>query len=410
MWIFSSWLFNLRFRKLSFIIDNICQTFQSECREEIKKEVDGITSKFPAVLTRLKLKDAKDRMHATFKPIVGKTVILKPPIFTAHEVEKMKTNYKVYWIVLGLLLTFETLLYSLMGTMFIPKKIRDTFTGAEFIFGFAFALIFVAALHYAFKNLWTFLEAKQIIETEKLDKKELNRFYPNLWLSVIILVLFLFANTYTGYIRAIVVEPASTSSSEFLDRIHLPLLVLSIIVTFLVALVMALLEKDISEKSEKYRIYRNWYKQQKERKIYNTAIRKMLQSCDETIRLKIEKYWSLMKDVQRALGREYDDKHEELMGDLRKKLENKEIDLTHIEDYTYRLYQPVASTCLALFTYGILSDPMMQQTLSELDKVKEGIEKFETTFSYYAEADDEVDAGSLEIYKTSRKQLQDEES
>jgi hypothetical protein len=398
MWIFSSWLFKLRFRKLPFIVDNICQTFQSECREEIKKEFDGITRQFPAILTRLKLKDAKERMHATYTPIVGKTVILKHPIFTAHEVEKTKTNMKVYLFVLVLLLIFESLLYSLMGTIFIPKKIRDTFVGTEFIFGFAFALIFVAALHFAFKNLWTFLEAKQIINTEKLDKKELVKFYPNLVLSLFILSLFLITNTYTGFIRAKIIDPASTassssSSSSLLDTISGPVLVLSVMVTFIVALVMALLERDISEKYEKYRIYRNWYKQQKERKVYNTAIRKMLQNCNETIRLKIEKYWSLMKDVHRALGREYDEKHEELFMDLRKRLENNEMDLSNIDDSTYRHYRPVASTCLALFTYGILLDPMMQKTLSELDEVKVDIEKFESTF--ISEADSDIDSGAL---------------
>lgn len=409
MWIFSSWLFKLRFRKLPFIVDNICQTFQSECREDIKKDIDGITSKFPAVLTRLKLKDAKERMHATYTPIVGKPVILKHPIFTAQEVEQMKTNRKVYWVVLGLLLMFECFLYSLMSNLFIPKSFRDLLDGEEFIFGLAFALIFVAGLHYAFKNLWAFLEAKQIIETENLDKKELVRFYPNLWLSVVILLLFLFANTYTGYVRAMIIEPAATASSDFIDKIHIPLLLLSIIVTFLVALVMALLEKDISEKSEKTRIHGNWYKQQKERKVYNTAVRKMLQNCNETIRLKIEKYWSLMKDVQRALGREYDDKHEELFRDLRSRLENNEIDLANIDDHTYRRYQPVASTCLALFTYGILSDPMMQKTLADLNEVRAEIEKFESTFR---ECDNEDDgtADIVQLQTTGEKQNQDEVS
>ena len=372
MWFLNSWFFGFRYRKLPFIIDNICQTFQSDCREEVKKDVDGITSKYPAILTRLKLKDAKERMHATYIQVVGNPVTLRQPIFTAQEVEKIKTNRITYFIVLGLLLFFESVLYSLMGSKFIPKGIRKLFMGsAELVFGFAFALIFVAALHYAFKNLWTFLEAKHIIEINKLDRKELKRFYPNLVLSL----LFLVANTYTGYIRAMIVEPASTSSSGFIDKIHGPLLVLSILVTFVVAFVMALLEKDIAEKSEKYRIYRNWYKQQKERKVYNTLIRDMLQSCNETIRLKIEKYWNLMKDIQRMAGREYDEKHTGLYNELRNRIESNQINLSEIDDQTYRYFQPVAATCLALFTYGVVSDPMMPKTLSEFSSVRLKIKK-----------------------------------
>jgi len=391
MLVLNSWFFRFRYRKLPFIIDNICQTFQSDCREEIKKDVDGITSKFPSILTRLKLKEAKERMHVTYTPLVGNTVTLRQPIFTAQEVEKLKTNRKAYFFVLIILFIFESILYSFMGSMFIPKGIRKLFTGsAELVFGFAFALIFVAALHYAFKNLWTFLEAKHIIEIEKLDRKELKRFYPNLVLSLVILFLFLVANTYTGYIRSLIVEKGTSSSSEFLNMIHGPLLVLSILVTFVVALVMALLEKDIAEKSEKYRIYKNWYKQQKERKVYNTLIRDMLQSCNETIRLKIEKYWNLMKDIQRAAGREHDEKHTELYNELRNRIESNQINLSEIDDQTYRYFQPVAATCLALFTYGIVSDPMMQKTLSELQNTIDDIESFESTFTANADADDET--------------------
>jgi len=404
MWILNSWLFRFRYGKLNFLIDNICQTFQSDCREEIKKELDGITGKFPAVYTRLKLKDAKERMHATFTPLVGNPIILRHPIFTAHEVEKLKTNRKIYIVVLVLLLFFESILYSLMGTMFIPKGLRDTFVGTELIFGFAFALIFVSALHYAFKNLWTFFEAKHIIEINSYDGKELKRFYPNLAISLVILVLFLVINTYTGYIRAIIVEPASTASSDFLDRIRGPLLVFSILVTFVVALVMALLEKDIAEKAENYRIYKNWYKQQKERKTYNTMIRNMLQSSNEAIHLKIEKYWNLTKDVQRTVGREYDEKHAELYSELRGRIEKNEIDLTNIDDPNYRYFQPVEATCFTLFTYGITCDPMVQKTLSKLKNAQDEIEAFESTFTMDSAAADDKEFSSVSHQKNKNEE------
>ena len=101
----------------------------------------------------------------------------------------------------------------------------------------------------------------------------------------------------------------------------------------------------------------------------------MLQSCNETIRLKIEKYWNLMKDIQRMAGREYDEKHTGLYNELRNRIESNQINLSEIDDQTYRYFQPVAATCLALFTYGVVSDPMMPKTLSEFSSVRLKIKK-----------------------------------
>lgn len=379
MWLLNSWFFKLRYHKLPFIIDNICQTFQSDCRADIKKDFEKITARYPHTLTRLKLKDAKERMHATYTSIVGKRVTLTHPIFTANEVEKLKTNRKIYLLVLGLLLFFEAILYSSMGTLLIPRKIQE-FIGVEWLFGFAFALIFVAALHFSYKNLWTFVEAKHIIETDSFDKKELKRFYPNLALSLIILFLFIVTNIATGYIRAVIFDPSSGSSDPLMETIKGPLLIFSIIATFMVALVMALLEKDISEKSEKYKIYKNWAKQQRERKEYNTEIRRALQRCNEVMRAHIEKYWNLLKDVQRVLKREVDEEHRDLYKAFRNQLSDHTLDLSTIDAQTYRKFSPVAATSFELFRYGVESNPSLQAQLDELRESIAEIEKFEDSF------------------------------
>ena len=81
--------------------------------------------------------------------------------------------------------------------LFRSKTLKD-FAGIEFIFGFAFAVIFVAALHFAFKSLWEFLEAKYLIEKDKLDKVELKPFYSKLSLAFLILVIFIITNINLG--------------------------------------------------------------------------------------------------------------------------------------------------------------------------------------------------------------------
>lgn len=265
----------------------------------------------------------------------------------------------------------------MMATLFIKRQTLKDFTGIEFIFGFAFALIFVAALHFAFKKLWEFWDAKCIIEVKKLDKTRLKPFYINLVISIIILIVFVVTNIYTGFIRATILEPSSTGSSSFIDKIHGPLLVFSIAITFIVALVMALLEKEISDRSEKYKVYKNWKRQKKELKIYNTQIKEMLKSCQERKNILTEKYWGILKDLQRVFNLEVDANRLPLYDEFNEKLSRNEIDLNNIDDKIYQYYLPIAVSRHELFKYGIDTDKYISETIIDLQNKVEIIEQSE---------------------------------
>jgi hypothetical protein len=303
---------------------------------------------------------------------------MKHPIFTENEVAKFEQNRFSYVVVLFLMISFESVLYSLMASLFIKKNTLKDFPGIEFIFGFAFALIFVAALHFAFENLWSYFEAKYLIEKDDLNKKiELKPFFRKLLLAVIILIVFIITNVYTGYIRAIILEPSSTSSSSFIEKIHGPLLVFSIAITFIVALVMALLEKDIAEKSEKYKVFMNWKRQQKERKLYNIQVRDMLKKCIYIKENLPEKYWGLLKDLQRVFKIEVDADKQALYDELTGKLETNKIELHKLDDKIYHYYLPVAITNYELFRYGIDNDTSINSTITDLKAIVAVIEEFE---------------------------------
>ena len=353
MWFLKAiWLRN-RFGQLTFKVRNYTQSNLQECRESIKEEFATITSKLPAIKVRLDLKDRKEIMHLNYRDALGETQEVKPPIFTQDELVKFTQNMNIYRILLLLLVFFESILYSLMASLFIRRQSLDDYAGIEYIFGFAFALIFVAALHFAFKNMWEFIEAKHLIEKNKYDKVLLKPFYIKLILAVVIFVIFVVTNIYTGYIRAIILEPGATSSSSFLDKIHGPLLVFSIAITFIVALVMALLEKEITDKAAKYKVYLNWKKQQKEKKEYDTQVRNMLKTCNERRDLLIEKYWGIILDSQRVFKVLYDDDKKELYEELQKDISEKKVDLKNLDDETYQKYLDVAGTRLELFKYGV---------------------------------------------------------
>ena len=377
MWFLKSWVYRSRYGNLPFKMRNFTESFQEEGREAIKEKFKVITAKLPNIWTRINLKDAKAKMHNDFIDILGHPKPVKQPIFTENEVAKFKQNRLAYVVVLFLMVFFESVLYSLMASLFIKKQTMKDFAGIEFIFGFAFAVIFVAALHFAFKSLWEFLEAKYVVEKDKLEKVELKPFYKNFILAMIILTVFVVTNVYTGYIRATILEPNSTTSSSFIDKIHGPLLVFSIAITFIVALVMALLEKEIAEKSEKYKVFKNWKKQQKERKEYNSQVKDMLKKCIEVKDLLIEEYWGTLKDLQRVFKIEVDEDKQKLYEELNDKISKHEIDLQKVDEKVYQNYLPIAATRHELFEYGIESDPGIRDAIQDLKSKVSTIEEFE---------------------------------
>lgn len=378
MWFIKSWIYKSRYGNLNFKMHNFTESYQEECREVIKKDFRGITSKLSNIWTRIQLKDAKNKMHENYTDILGRSIKVKQPVFTENEVAKYKQNSKIYVVVLCLMIFFESILYSMMATLFMQKQTIKDMPGIEIIFGFAFAIIFVAALHFAFKSLWEFFDAKFLIEKENISKVELKPFYKNLIIGIIIIVVFIITNIYTGYIRATIFEGSgTTSTSLIMQKLHGPLLIFSIAITFIVALVMALLEKEIVEKSEKFNVFLNWKRQQKERKNYNTQIKDMLKKCLESKDILIEEYWGIMKDLQRVFKIEVDEDRKELYKELNDKIANNEINLQNIDEIIYQKYLPIAITRHELFEYCIVNDIGINNTINDLKTKIASIEEFE---------------------------------
>ncbi len=358
-------------------MDNFTQSYQSECRESIKKELVELTSKLPNIKTRLSLKAAKQKMHDYYVDILGRSVPVKQPIFTQNEVEDFKQHQRLYGIVLGAMVFFESAIYSMMANLLLSKQTLKDWEGLNMLIGLAFALIFVVALHFAFKGFFEFFEAKHLIEKEKHDKTKLKPFYTKLIFSIIIFIIFLITNFYTGYIRATWIEGGTASTSPLMAKLHFPLLVFSVMITFLVAFVMAKLEKEIAEKGVKIKVYENWVKQQNERKKYNTHLREMYKNSKEKKDVLIEQYWSVLKDLQRVFEREVDQNQEGLYADLQEKILSGEINMQDIDDKLYQQYLPVAINRFELFRYGINSDPFITEALKTLKTEVDGVDEFE---------------------------------
>lgn len=377
MWFIKSWIYKSRYGNLPFKMRNFTESYQEDCRESVKEEFKGITAKLPAIWTRLNLKDAKQKMHNNYVDVLGRSTPMKQPIFTANEVAKFESNRRVYFVVLLIMLAFETFLYSMIKKILIPKDMLDLYPGIEFAVGFFFALIFVAILHFAFKFMWEYFEAKYIVAKQNLDKNELKPFHRNFIFSLIMISIFVVANIATGYLRATFLEPHSSSTNPNAEATHIAFLLFSILITFGVAFVMALLEKEIAEKGEKFKVFKNWKRQQKERKKYNSQVKDMLKKCLERKDILIEEYWGVLKDLQRVFEIEVDADRQELYDELNKKIKSNEVDLYKLDEKVYQHYLPVAATRHELFEYGVDNDKGISDTISDLKAKVAIIEEFE---------------------------------
>ena len=377
MWFIKSWIYKSRYGNLPFKMRNFTESYQEECRESIKEEFKGITAKLPNIWVRLSLKDAKQNMFSNYVDVLGRSKPMKNPIFTANEVAKFENNRRVYLVVLVIMFAFETFLYSMIKRILISKETLETHPNIEFIVGGFFALIFVAILHFAFKFMWEYFEAKYIVTKENLDKNELKPFQRNFIISLIMLSIFVVANLATGYLRATFLEPDSDNTDSNAAIQHIAFLLFSILITFGVAFVMALIEKEIAEKGEKYKVFLNWKRQQKERKKYNTQVKDMMKKCIERKDILIEENWGVLKDLQRVFEIEVDTDKLELYKELNEKIKNNEVDLQKLNEKVYQHYLPVAITRHELFEYGIDNDKGISDTIADLRAKVAIIEAFE---------------------------------
>ena len=128
---------------------------------------------------------------------------------------------------------------------------------------------------------------------------------------------------------------------------------------------------ELGSRSERLKVYKNWKRQYKERKKYNDSLKQMLEDSENVKALKIEKYWSLVKDLQRVFRIEIDEDRSDLLEEF------KSSNFSDVDDKIYDKYRDIAITDLRLFRYPIDNDPRIMEELADLSAKKEKIEAFE---------------------------------
>jgi len=216
MWYIADFFFRRRYKDIPFKIQALTDVYQSECREEIKKEIQKLTDKKDWVITRVRQKPAKLETFRFTTDLFGNRFPAPKPYFLASEIHSKRAYVKVYWFFLAILIVFETYFLSFFGSLILPPEINSSL--AYLTVGFFFAATLGIILHFGLGPLFQWYEAKKLHEkySEDLDgqspavsEHQVATFLPRYYIAVALLSLFVIGNLAAGLIRAFLLEPTS---------------------------------------------------------------------------------------------------------------------------------------------------------------------------------------------------------
>jgi len=368
MWYFTEAYKKWRYGSTNFKLKNWTETMKSSCLDDILRSFDKVSKKYIHSDVRLKIKNKKDAVTGTFRDIFGKEEKIKHPIFTQNEIARISAKRKLYPVLFFLLLVFEGMIYALLANLITPRDLREAFPHITLIFGLGFAIVFVVALHFGFQYYFSYLEAKEIVESKSLGKEKLRKYVVKRNMAYFVFFAFVVTNLATAIIRALILEPKGGGTDDY----GTPLFVMSLGLTFIAALAMGLIEHELFEKNEKYEVFKNWKRQNKERKEYMTAIKDLYFNSGKIIARFREEYWSVVIDYQRIFECRYDSIDEPLYNKFEAEIAAGTIKLNEIDDNVYSKYKLVQSASEELFKYGVEHD---LKILSYLKEIKESVDE-----------------------------------
>ena len=368
MWYFTEAYKKWRYGSTNFKLKNWTETMKSSCLDDILRSFDKVSKKYIHSDVRLKIKNKKDAVTGTFRDIFGKEENIKHPIFTQNEIARISAKRKLYPVLFFLLLVFEGMIYALLANLITPRDLREAFPPITLIFGLGFAIVFVVALHFGFQYYFSYLEAKEIVESKSLGKEKLRKYVVKRNMAYFVFFAFVVTNLATAIIRALILEPKGGGTDDY----GTPLFVMSLGLTFIAALAMGLIEHELFEKNEKYEVFKNWKRQNKERKEYMTAIKDLYFNSGKIIARFREEYWSVVLDYQRIFECRHDSIDEPLYNKFEAEIAAGTIKLNEIDDNVYSKYKLVQSASEELFKYGVEHD---LKILSYLKEIKESVDE-----------------------------------
>ena len=382
MWYFTQAWLKWRYCHLPFKMKNWAETQKSDCIADIQEDINKITRKYINDQVRFNIKPKKDQVLNYYTNIFGERRKLSEPIFTQNEIASITSGsaWEVFLIILFIIL--EGFIFSQLLNFMIPREVRRQLWWISIPVGIVLSLLIVFAVKKALNFYFEYIEAKTIQKEENIPEERMLRFQINRNIAYVIFIAFLAFSVFAGFLRERVLLGAAADTNPFMGKM---VFFMSLTLSIMVVLVLALVERDLHHKRLKYAVFKNWKRHEKERKEYITSLKQMYFDAQKAISEDLEKYWSLVLDLQRIFGCRYDDEDQATYKEFKNKMAGGEIGI--VDDTIYYTYQSLQCADEALFKYGVLRDERLKEVLNQLKETKEKVEEFESTYKnkMYAE-------------------------
>lgn len=377
MWYFKNVWLKWRYRHLPFKMKNWTETQKSDCIADIINDISKISIKYDHDITRWNLKWKKDEVLNCYTNIFGDRKELKKPIFTQNEIASISSNtiWEIFLITLFIIL--EGFIFSQLMNLIIPREVRRQFWWISIPIGVALSLLIVKTVKTSFTYYYDYIEARALKLEENYPDFKMDKFIKNRNISYFIFVAFIAFSIFAGFIREKVLLGDAAETNPFMGKM---VFFMSLTLSLMVVVVLALIEKQLHDKKIKNAVFKNWRKHEKERKEYMTSLKEMYTKATRSIAVNMEYYWSLVLDLQRIFGLQFDDEDKVIYEIFRSRVTSKEINLNQITDEIYYIYTPIQCADEHLFKYGIERDERIVKDIEKLKIIKDEIEKFEKTY------------------------------
>lgn len=350
------------------------QRLKAECVYEIKVTYKPIHDTFEMLKRKIEVKDAKLKVIETDRDEHGIEKEKKDVLFTQGEIEKMKSLRRFYWFIVLLFVLAESGLYYLTAQVFIPG-------GAEYaklILALFLGLVVMVILNFSFEKHFEYRELVANKEKLNISPEELKNKRDIRILGYILGFLSFAIMLAAGLVRIYFLEQMDLTGYTQLEAANLQKVgtwasYLTLAVTFALAIFLALLKKQQVTNTYKYKIYKKLRETIKKANDYRQDKIKAKRDLENIYKPLIDKYWQLVKELERIWGIEYDEQDKDLFEELKRSKRSGEF---KVDDIVYTKYEDVLYANYDLFKFGIERDADIKNIL-EMLKDNNGTEKTE---------------------------------
>ena len=380
-----TWILNWRWRRKikkknsGISIKNETDSLIASCIQEILGSTKGYLMKgevfFDKITKRIKARDK----HYITRDIMGNEVKLKHPIFSQAEISHISKTIHKYYFTIILFVIFETLLWLFAADAFFPE-LPNT---AKYLISFLLGIGLMLLIEKGFGNLAEYKEALVFRENNKMDETNFLKYKSKKVIGYFLIALVIIVIIGLGIARVILLTPTESGlfTAEEFERLKLFNIIAPVALSVLsvgIAIYMGSAKLDQSAYKIKYDAYKKFRNHNKKTNNHVANLRIIVVKINNIIRENLIKYWQLVIDLKRILGKEYDERFET---EYKEYISEKSKDNFYITEDLYRKFENVHSVDQVLFTFGVKSNDEIKKICEKVKQFDGIIRKVDTEYA-----------------------------